>query len=264
MKNNDSIFDNEKNWTNLEIKVKEFLELKWWEVEVNQPYIDTATLKQRDIDIVARKKNPIQSMWITTPTVLEFILVIDCKNLPFQQWIYSQKNNIDYAKNVLLWNWIYRNFYSDSVNIKNTLKHRYLSNWEVIYNSTKNDDNGLWISRINQVLSALNSNLWGSKYEWNLKYPIIVLNSFENLKVRKQNNDETWIDMNFLYQRDFITNNVKRNFFVDIVSLWLLEKFLIEIEEDSKILQEAISKRLFFEDIQKNSNPDQDNYNQYY
>lgn len=262
----DDIFDNEKNWSNLENNVAKILRQFGWNVKENQPYLDPNTDKQREIDIIASKEYAVWSndrIWIKSPETLEMRLFIDCKNLPKPLWLYVRDKDNSTIMKVLFENRVYRELYGNYFDVNEDVPdcmktHRFLSDSKLAYKSIGNDEKSIGIQWVNQVIHAMLSPIYPTRVTYNIDYTVIIVNDERKLALEHEDGSRSYADKNILYGIDYIVNKRKKYFVVDIVSLNNLQDFLKELDTEFDSLKNPIYQILLRNVMDRTNNDDED------
>ena len=250
------LFDNTKNWANLENKFVKILKSFWWTIKENIPYLDPVTDKQRELDILAIKTYLVweNNHWINKPELLEMRLFIDCKNLPNGLGLYvhnvDKENLYEAFLNKPIYSRLYDNYFQMNQDLPSIVKeHRFFTKKKIVYKSSNNDDRSIWIQWTNQILHAMHSTFYSSSAYWNIDYPIIAVNKLTDIAIEsEEDGSREFASDNMLYWINYIVKPNKKHYIVDIVGLDKLEQFLEWLDKEFEWLKNPI-----FQDISRKS-----------
>ncbi|MDD5639197.1 MAG: hypothetical protein PHR47_00080 [Candidatus Pacebacteria bacterium] len=232
---------------NLHFEVVKILKACGWEITISQFYLDPVTGKQREIDIVA-----IKSFKVAKNNELKVRLVIECKQINSENVIWFDKKNISKTIKLAKDNIILQN--KEDMCLKNTSVipnkiHHYIQDLDVAKLSAKNgkSETDPLFDLMNGCFNALvyfKENLPIGYYS--IDYPLAILQSFENL-YKKDNSEKGYSQINqpFELEVDYSYpiksgNVVNKYFLLDIVSIYQLESFLDNLEENDISLLRGI------------------------
>ena len=241
---------------NFHCQVTNYLKRKGWYTLVSPYYLDGATNKAREIDLIAEKKWSYKSPTRKTENRIHIKLFIECKYIPQINVFWFGVKDKESAEKWLTTSTQFpeeENFY--------TKRHHYLSvnynNVAKLFASQKMPkvENEVIYKALNQSLNAMlylrqrdsiipDNQLRNVDKSTTLEFPVIICNSFENFyKVDMENDtnpekisENFQIEVNYAYQ-DY---NKKQNeyFLIDMVTFDLLDNFLNILEEDIKALKQ--------------------------
>jgi len=233
------------HWNKFMIKVSNYLKEQGRDVTISPYYIDIATDKSRELDIVATKKRKV---WggdrdEFKSFEIESRLFIECKYIDkdFVAWIIPKdENKID---SLLLQQSITRTLsYSSYEKTLPTFltKHHYKTKQYLINDfSCKDNNKNAMKDWINQCLHGFiyfkDDHKGHSRYS--IDYPIVMVNSLDKTYLTDWwDDDSAQADKNLLYQINYSYENkgsrITEDFLIDIVSFELIDDFLNDIEAE--------------------------------
>ncbi len=246
----------------LHYEIVNILRAQNWVLDVSPYFVDSATGKSREVDIIAKKIIKVDcSEQKKNIGEITLKLFIECKYI--NQDIVFWLDNKDEKKNLKLVN----KYFGLKENQKWPIqkKHRYVREGSVAKLFAGNGKQDCIHKALDQTLRSLiyyressidnQSRESGDKITKEIHYPIIILNSFinlhrvytyppKNLKIHEEIKNNFMLDVNYAYMEDKNDCKIKReeDFIIDIVSKDTLSNFLLEeIEEkDVKELKENI------------------------
>ena len=240
----------EKSGGDLPHEVADVLSKNGWVPQIGPHYIDIATGKTREIDIVARKAIDVRDDFYGGREKILIRLFIECKNLESEYLLHFTPRDKEKATSIIKDNAMLRH----EEHLDLTGNH-YFSEKEVAKTwSTKGRDDfyDAWIQSVHSMIYFSTNQNEG---HYVLDLPIVVLRSFENLYKREKTEEGySPIKENFQLEVDYSyplkDRNVSKTFLVDFVSLEGLPDFLnISLKPDISlarmVLVSELSKRAF-------------------
>lgn len=239
----------EKSGNGFHSRVVKLLREQEWTVLVSPYYSDNFTDKPREIDVVAERKFDVKdfSEWQGT---LNARLFIECKYITGDTVFWFDNKDKERAIERIMTDTGMEHPYNN-VTIQ---EHHHFTDVSVakLFSSEKSrsEDNELMNKAINQNLNALvyyrkRADLFPEDQDtrnqvlWRVSYPIIVVNSFENL-FRTNMSDSTGsvepitepfqLEVNYAYI-DKDRNGHNEYFLIDVVSIDALPEFLSMLEK---------------------------------
>ncbi len=246
-------------------KVSNFLIEVGWKVIDSPHYNDPDSDKSREIDIEAKKEFVVRyGNFDRREEKIVVKLYIECKYIksPIVFW-FKEKNkekSIELAKdNPILEN--KEDYYAEGY-------HYVEGDW--VASRWQQSDCDIIEDAKHKVLKALIASQNEELEYYEIKYPIIIINDFEQLAKREDGennyskiNDNFQIEVNYSY-KDKEKNSINKYFLVDLVSFSLLSDFISKLEEnDIKSLIKNLSFDLRNENHQKRENKLDDDSNLY-
>lgn len=221
-----------------------------WVVEVSPYYNDPTADKPREIDIIAERIFEDKAFRGNSEK-LKVRLFIECKyiNKPVVFWF--REKNFTIAENLAKDNDILNredNLYLKNESVIPNVIHHYIKDNEIVKLFSGEKD--IFYTAINQALNAL---IFFDEHRDStnvMNYPIIVVNSFDNLYRRvDSDNGYVGIDKNFQIEvyysyKNVSKENVTKYFLIDVVSLDNLNEFLDQLEKNDITI---LKKKLVFD-----------------
>jgi hypothetical protein len=239
-------------------RVTKHLKSKGWHTLVSPYYMDNATNKPREIDLVAEKAFLYPERFEKEHGTINIKLFIECKYIPQKVvfW-FDEKNMIETYK------WVIKNTPLKENNFY-TKKHHYLStNTKVAKlfagETKRNFENEVIYKALNQSLNAMvyhrhtgtiipnERDNYRDPILRTVELPIILCNSFNNFfRVEMDDQSSPYnIDDNFQLEVNYAyTNSKNRNidefFLIDVVDFSKLDNFLSLLDADIEAINVLI------------------------
>ena len=245
-----------KSGNSFHCKVINYLKKKGWQTLVSPYYMDGATNKPREIDLIAEKvfTNEGKEGW---PRAIVVKLFIECKYIPQANvfW-FSEKDHVSAKK------WVIDNTPLPADNIFTNHHHYLASECRKVAKlfsseSRQNTENEVIYKALNQSLNAMvylrgqevsQESIWQTQNRFGIlpptiEMPVILCNSFADFhRVDMEDlGDPKPIDANFQLEVNYayIDQNKSHKteyFLIDIVAFDKLDDFLDVLEDDKKAI----------------------------
>lgn len=233
---------------NFHCKVVNYLKSKGWKCLISPYYMDNATNKPREIDLISEKAWQWENRLGMVDGTINIKLFVECK--------YTPQNNIFWFADkdrLSALNWV-----TSHTPLKKgngfTDQHHYLSDQkvaklfasqnkpspenEVIYKALNQRLNAMVYLRGRESIIPTNHNIRAT-----IEYPVIVCNSFdkfyridiENATGHEKISDNFQLEVNYAYI-DKKRDNTSEYFLLDIVDFNKIEDYLSSLEEDIKAI----------------------------
>lgn len=234
-------------------KVLKYLKEKGWTVLISPYYNDNISSKPREIDLIAEKAFEAKDEWGTFIGNINVKLFIECKYISQKTVFWFHDKDIHKSLELVTQTTPLR---KDNIYTK---KHHYLNGSasvaKLFADERKNSaDNEVFYKALNQSLNAMihyrnkesiinSPSGRGGHTLQTINYPVIVVNSFENLyRVEIDENadpskiiDNFQLEVNYAYTSSN-GRNVNEYFIIDILTFDLLDSFLEKIEVDKGLV----------------------------
>lgn len=246
-----SIIENSGN--DLHQEVVDFLREKGWEVKSSPYYNDPATNKPREIDIIARKKFQAHDWAGDHSDYLAVRLFIECKYIRDSNLIWFENKNMAAAEDLARNNSILRDAHRNELQNTSTLPpkiHHYVRESAV---AKRWDKTGHADPLYEAMNGALNGQIFFQEHQYSedsypVDFPLIVVNSFDNLHRRDTKNAKgyTAVTEPFQIEVDYSYTNRESKpatgyFLLDVVAKDGLDAYLADLEaSDVKILRDRL------------------------
>lgn len=236
----------EKSGHDFHLKVSKKLRDLGWSTIDNHYYNDPDSGKAREIDIIATKEYPIykdSSGHVNEKIIIK--LFIECKyiNLPTIFWFKDRDLNsaIKLSKDNEILDDKPDNYVNDLT------KHHYVKN-DNVTGQWQSANNDIFSEAQHQVLKAMLFFKEAGQESYEINYPIIAINDFNQLFKRElppKNHDNITenfqIEINYAYKNKQ-NDNITKYFLIDVVGLPMLEHLMDELEEkDVRLLRESLA-----------------------
>lgn len=248
----------EKSGHDFHLKVSKKLRDLGWNTVDNHYYNDPDSGKAREIDIIATKEYPVHGdsfNHVNEKIIIK--LFIECKyiNSPTIFWFKNRDINraIELSKDSEILNDKPDNYVNDLT------KHHYVKSNDVTgqWQSTNND---VFNEAQHQVLKAMLFFKEAGQENYEISYPIIVINDFSQLYRREsppKNHDNITenfqIEINYAYKNKK-NDNITKYFLIDVVEIPTLERFIDELEEkDIYLLRNSLAYDLRHQEAEMES-----------
>lgn len=246
----------ENSGNNFHCRAMNYLKSKSWHTLVSPYYMDNATNKPREIDLVAEKAFPVSNMFGRLQGSINIKLFIECKYIPQENVFWLDDKDKEAAEE-----WIVANTPLRKDNTY-TNKHHYICGDqkvaklfssktkpkienEVIYKALNQSLNAMVYNRRNGSIIPANPR-YKDRILATVEYPVILCNSFDKfyrVDVHDQSDpqfirDNFHLEVNYAY----IDNNNHRNefFLIDVVAFEKLDSFLESIDADAAAMIEMV------------------------
>lgn len=251
-----SIIENSGN--SFHSKVTKYLKSNGWYTLVSPYYMDNATNKPREIDLVAEKAFLYSDRFGRNQRSINVKLFIECKYIPQKVvfW-FDEKNMIEASK------WVVNNTPLKKDN-SYTKKHHYLSTNKMVAKlfadeKNKKYENEVIYKALNQSLNAMvyhrhsgtiipkDSDEYRDPVSRTVELPIILCNSFNKffrVEMDDQSNpyaieDNFQLEVNYTYSNKS-DRNIDEFFLIDIVDYSKLDDFLSLLDADVEAIKVLI------------------------
>ncbi len=243
---------------NFHCQVTNYLAKKGWHTLVSPYYLDGATNKAREIDLIAEKMWPYNDRMEGISGSVHIKLFIECKYIPqLNVFWFGSKDKASAEE------WLTTKTPFTENNLY-TEKHHYLSESPTVAKlfASKNMpqvENEVIYKALNQSLNAMvylrqrgsiipQKKLRNDNELATFEMPVILCNSFDNIyRVEMEGeispkpiNENFQLEVNYAYQ-DYNKNNINEYFLIDVVSFQLLDQFLDVLEKDVKAVCNILS-----------------------
>lgn len=239
----------ETSWVALEVRVAKLLREMWWNVEVNQFYLDPYTEKPREIDIIADRSyiistRPSHFGWITEEKV-QMRIFIECKYIKDIILLFSKDR--DEAKTMKAFMSIvpYAKLNEGATN--RTLptwpdNHRYFKQNKVVHQSDDNSERWFWINWAQQLFHWISSKTRASQIQYKVDYWVILVKDFSNIWVSYLGNEPEGLKEPTFFIMDYVDNTGKPTYSIaDIISEEWLRAFVLDREAEFELLKSSIT-----------------------
>ena len=248
------------------IKVSTYLKDHWRMVQVSPHYIDIATGKTRELDIIASKKRKV--WWGDYDEFdhfeIEMRLFIECKHIDRDFVAWSSLKEDSKIDDLLKQQPITRALSYESYRHELPwflTKHHYKTRQYIIRDFTCKDTNKntLW-EWINQCLHSFiyfrDNHIGGARYT--IDYPIVMVNSLNKTYITDWWDDlPCQVEENLLYQinHSYETkwHKTTEDFVIDVVSFEWIDNFLLEIETEKELYWHNLREHENFEARRNNA-----------
>lgn len=234
----------EKSGDDLPHDVADVLRKNGWIPQISARYIDVASGKTREIDVIARKVIAVgQGTDLEERIVLR--LFIECKYLEGDYLLRFVDKDERKARELVRDN---RLLQQASIDIA---RHHYLSGMEVAktwIGKGRDDFYDAWVQSLHSMIYFSSNHNEGRGYV--VDFPLVVVGSFENL-YRREKTEQGYspITKGFQLEVDYSyplkETTQERTFFIDFIPFEGLSDFLnFSLTTDASILEEALSSEL--------------------
>lgn len=255
-----------KSGHDLNFKVRDFFIKKGWQVEMSPHYVDIATGKTREFDIIAKKKFQVYGFTNVIGT-LEVKLFIECKYIKDTTVAWFGDKDLDKAKKIAMDNSLLRNqedIVLGSQNQPAEKLHHYLTSNEVV---NLIDKAGQYDPIGEAKYSSLHALIYFSEHFGGgsnvINYPVIVIDSYKNMFRREGEGapKSTPITESFQLEVDYSypqqnKQAIRKDFLLDVVSYDDLGKFIDNLEaNDVKIFTGQLHWNLMRQEQRQRPDP---------
>lgn len=243
----------ENSGNDFHLEVVEILKSRLWDVEISCYYNDPATDKQREIDIIATKKFPIESFFTGPHESFTLRLFIECKYINKPNVLWFVPKNVEKAKKLSKRNIVLNDCDDLDLYDRSKVPHRqvhYLIEDEVLKLTSEVENQDPFYKGMNGCLNAyiFYTQFLTQKIYKVVNFPIIAINSFENIYKRDNKKGDGYSEINKNFQMEVnyaylnsTQKSVTEYFLIDILSKDKLIIFLDSLEEnDGHILKSKI------------------------
>lgn len=253
----------EKSGHDFHLRVSKKLRDLGWATIDNHYYNDPDSGKAREIDIIATKeylihKDPFNRF--TEKIIIK--LFIECKYINSPTVFWFKNRDLDNAIKLSKDNEILNDKPDNCLN--DLTKHHYVKRNDVT-GQWQSENNDIFAEAQHQVLKAMLFFKETGQESYEIDYPIIVTNDFNQLFRRelppqehKNIVDNFQIEINYAYKNKG-NDNIIKYFLIDVVKLEMLEGFIDELEEkDIRLLKESLLYDLSYQKIETDEDNDYD------
>lgn len=222
------------------LKVVSHFRKTGWEVLISPYYTDSYTNKPREVDLIVKKDYECKDYKNDLLGYIGVTLVVECKYIVDKSIIVFWFDSID--KERMVKQLLQNTSLDDPKKSSITNKHRYMQVQEIakLYDYEKNEKetkNDVTYKTTTQCLNALTSNLGPQSFDNNnfktylvdLRYPIVVFNSFNDIYQSKKDKPEE-IKTNFMLEMNYVHGGQTKYYLVDMVDFHNIKQLITEIE----------------------------------
>ena len=239
-------------------RVANYLKEKAWDILVSPYYMDNASNKPREIDLIAEKSWKVIERGLKLKQgTINIKLFIECKYIPQKNVFWFANKDIVSARN-----WVTSNTHLTE-NSANINQHHYLTPDQKVAKlfaskNNPNNENEVIYKALNQSLNAMvylrnrksiippgpnrDNNILAT-----IELPVILCNSFDNFyRIDMEDSsspqkitDNFQLEVNYAYL-DSQGNHKSEYFLLDVVDFSKLDKFLAVLEADKDAVTQII------------------------
>jgi hypothetical protein len=250
----------EKSGNTFHFRVLEDLQSNGWDVIVSPYYSDSFTNKPREIDIIAKKNIKSSLPFIERNKLITINLFIECKYIDIETVFWFHEKNKRKTNDLICRDyWNCRGLDTASHHHYLSSDNRYVAK---LFESLKgkNQDQETFYKAISQSLNSLiyfrdtqndlNEDQKGSGILYEIKYPVILCNSFEKLYMVDQQNSNSYNKINQIFQLEVNYAYIDQTgrgrseyFLIDVVSFDLIKNYFDIITQDVNVYFDFISRQ---------------------
>lgn len=238
----------EKSWVALEVRVAKLLREMWWNVEVNQFYLDPYTETPREIDLIAERSHVISKsrnhFGGVTEEKIQMRLFIECKYIKDIILLFTKDRDEEKTMKAFMSMMPYAKLNDgNAVSTHPTwsANHRYFKQSTVVHQSDDNGERWFWIKWAQQLFHGISSKSFMNNVHYKIDYWIILAKDFSRIWVSylwgepKELKDQTFFIM------DYVDNTGKPTYSIaDIVSEDWLKTFMLDREAEFELVKSSI------------------------